>query len=374
MSPGLRSGRHGGAVARTVRAKPASRGKRSHDHADPPALCGQCEVQRAHIGYFFGKVPLQERLTAARAADFSAVEHPNRCSKEAARLRVILGYYGLVFAQIEFAAADPAQGEKGLAALSEERERFKHIALRDLDFAAEIEARFVRQKAGVRRSGVAHDVLWKIYLDSHSLVAETANEHGMHVLIEPIGRGTIAVYLMDTMSRAIEELIRQDISTLLDVFPGINDDLDPCEQIREHAALIGHIHVADHPRRHEPMTGTLNFQSTYRQLEAIGYGGILGCEYIPQNGDTSEPFVDDAGCFEHGAITTKTSLERKVAREDHHEVQHRINSGGGHRGHGRNRIGSNLSDQGPSDHDNRALNRRRWNGHGRASDRAASGK
>jgi hydroxypyruvate isomerase len=241
----------------------------------------------AHIGYLFGEDPLEERLAAARAAGFSAVEHPNPRVIEAARLREMLHDCGLVFAQIGIAAGDPSRGEKGLAALPTEKERFRQIALKELDYAAEIAARFVHPMAGVRPSGVAHDLLWKTYLENLNFVAEAADERGLHVLIEPIGRGTISAYAMDTMPlavQALKELGLSDIRILFDVFHGANDGLDPCQQIREHAALIGHIHLADHPGRHEPTTGSLDFPSIYRQLEDVGYDGFLGCEYIPEKG------------------------------------------------------------------------------------------
>jgi hydroxypyruvate isomerase len=241
----------------------------------------------AHIGYLFGEDPLEERLSAARGAGFLAVEHPNPRSIEAARLCGMLRDCGLVFAQMGIAAGDPSRGEKGLAALPAEKERFRQAALGDLDYAAQIDAQFVHPMAGVRPSGVAHDLLWKTYLENLSFVAEAADERGLCVLIEPIGRGTIHSYAMDTMPlavQALKELRRPEIRILLDVFHAANDGLDPCEQIREHAALIGHIHLADHPGRHEPSTGHLDFPSIYRQLEAVGYNGFLGCEYIPQNG------------------------------------------------------------------------------------------
>lgn len=194
---------------------------------------------------------------------------------------------GLVFAQIGIAAGDPSRGEKGLAALPAEHERFRQAALRDLDYAAEIEARFVHPMAGVRPSGVAHDILWQTYLENLNFTAEAAEERGLRVLIEPIGRGTISGYAMDTMPlavQALKELGRPDVRILLDVFHSANDELDPCELIREHAALISHIHLADYPGRHEPATGHLDFPSIYRQLEAVRYDGFLGCEYTPQNG------------------------------------------------------------------------------------------
>ena len=44
---------------------------------------------------------------------------------------------------------------------------------------------------------------------------------------------------------------------------------------------IGHIQFADNPGRHEPGTGELNFDFLFAHLDAIGYAGFVGAEYLP---------------------------------------------------------------------------------------------
>ena len=45
--------------------------------------------------------------------------------------------------------------------------------------------------------------------------------------------------------------------------------------------LIRHMQLADVPGRHEPGTGEINFPFLFRQIDALGYDGWIGCEYIP---------------------------------------------------------------------------------------------
>ena len=45
--------------------------------------------------------------------------------------------------------------------------------------------------------------------------------------------------------------------------------------------LIGHIHVADVPGRHEPGTGELNYPKVASTLRELGYEGVVGMEAFP---------------------------------------------------------------------------------------------
>ena len=46
-------------------------------------------------------------------------------------------------------------------------------------------------------------------------------------------------------------------------------------------AVIDHIQLADTPGRHEPGTGEINFDNLFKAIDASGYSGWIGCEYIP---------------------------------------------------------------------------------------------
>ena len=45
--------------------------------------------------------------------------------------------------------------------------------------------------------------------------------------------------------------------------------------------IIDHIQLADTPGRHEPGSGEINFDNLFKAIDASGYGGWIGCEYIP---------------------------------------------------------------------------------------------
>jgi hydroxypyruvate isomerase len=47
---------------------------------------------------------------------------------------------------------------------------------------------------------------------------------------------------------------------------------------------IGHIQIADNPGRHEPGSGEIAFERLLPAIDALGYTGHIGCEYLPAAG------------------------------------------------------------------------------------------
>ncbi|KTZ97090.1 hydroxypyruvate isomerase, partial [Salmonella enterica subsp. enterica serovar Kentucky] len=47
------------------------------------------------------------------------------------------------------------------------------------------------------------------------------------------------------------------------------------------ADKIGHLQIADNPRRGEPGTGEINYDFIFNVIKQSGYDGWVGCEYKP---------------------------------------------------------------------------------------------
>ena len=53
------------------------------------------------------------------------------------------------------------------------------------------------------------------------------------------------------------------------------------EKLDKHIDVIGLIHIADVPGRHEPGTGEINYENIYRKLAQLKYKHIAAMEYLP---------------------------------------------------------------------------------------------
>ena len=238
----------------------------------------------AHLGYLFTEVPLHARFAAARAAGFDAVEHPDPYEIAPADLKRILNGEGLEFIQFAAPPGDRACGEKGIAALPGREDEFRAALETGLAYAVASGARFLQVQSGVVPPGADAAALWATYIANLSLAGACAAGAGIDILIEPIGPATLAGYFMDRSDlalRALEAVGSPNLRLLFDVFHSANADIPPAPFIASHAAKIGHLHIADHPGRHEPGTGKIDFPALFAVIEASGFGGTIGCEYKP---------------------------------------------------------------------------------------------
>lgn len=240
-----------------------------------------------HCGFLFTELPLSERFAAAARAGFRAVEHPNLFATPAREVADWLERAGVPLVQTGFPAGDAAKGEKGFAALPDRVAYYRSTIEPTLDYVAQLGCRMVHPMAGVRPAGVERARLWDTYLDNLAFAADAAGARGMTVIVEPIGPGSIADYVIDDPLVAVEAIRaigRDNVKLLFDAYHCVCLGHDPAALIRAHAPLIAHVQIADDPGRHEPGTGTIAFDPIFAALEAVGYSGFVGCEYHPAAG------------------------------------------------------------------------------------------
>ena len=53
------------------------------------------------------------------------------------------------------------------------------------------------------------------------------------------------------------------------------------EKLEKNIDIIGLIHVADVPGRHQPGTGEINYRSVYKKLAQLKYKHVVAMEFLP---------------------------------------------------------------------------------------------
>lgn len=230
----------------------------------------------AHIGYLYTELPLADRLAAAAADGFTAVEHPGPWDIPAPEMAMRLADLGLTFSQVTSGMGGP--GEKGLAALPGREPEFRAGFRRALDYALTVGCPFVHPMAGVRGEE-------PVYLANIGWCLQECRGTDARVLVEAI---TIPGYQVGTLQAALAlQGGFPDLKILFDTYHAAVLGQDPAEWVRQHGACIGHVHIADHPGRHEPGTGKIDFAAVLQALQAGGYAGAIGFEYIPSSETTA---------------------------------------------------------------------------------------
>jgi hydroxypyruvate isomerase len=112
-----------------------------------------------------------------------------------------------------------------------------------------------------------------------------AGDHGIKLLLEPLNTRVdhAGTYLSSTSLGLdlVEQVDRPQVRLLYDVYHSVVMDEDPAEVLHGRGELLGHVHVADTNGRHEPGTGSIDWDRTIGALLDAGYRGFVGMEYRP---------------------------------------------------------------------------------------------
>jgi hydroxypyruvate isomerase len=82
----------------------------------------------------------------------------------------------------------------------------------------------------------------------------------------------------------VEEVASPRVRLLYDIYHLEVMERNSTDVLLSHLPLVGHIHIADVPGRHEPGTGELDFLKILRAVGEEGYPGAVGFEFSPRAG------------------------------------------------------------------------------------------
>ncbi|CAN1571240.1 Hfi Hydroxypyruvate isomerase [Rhabdaerophilaceae bacterium] len=240
----------------------------------------------ANLGFLWPDRPLLERIDAAAAAGFRAIElhWPFDIPPEAVRERCV--HRDLAILGLNTPTGERA-GDFGLAALPGREQDFAAAFDEALAYAASIGAKAVHVMAGVVQAPF-RDEARAVFLTNLRRVAPLAERFGVTILLEPINRRDRPDYFYDRIDEAAE-IIRAVGSPVVKIMfdcyhVGITEG-DVIRRLADHLPLVGHIQFAAVPDRSEPDRGDLDYQAVFVAIDSLGYAGWVGAEYKPR-GDT----------------------------------------------------------------------------------------
>ena len=128
----------------------------------------------------------------------------------------------------------------------------------------------------------------------------------IRLLLECIDPEENPHYFLQSAAEAIE-IVRAvnhpQVQFLYDLFHEQIAEGNLIEKLDKHIDVIGLIHVADVPGRHEPGTGEINYANVYRKLAQLKYRHAVAMEFKP----TTDPVASLRAAKEMVASATATS-------------------------------------------------------------------
>jgi hydroxypyruvate isomerase len=123
-----------------------------------------------------------------------------------------------------------------------------------------------------------------VYLENIRYAVESSNTANVTILIEAISEGAVPGYAIPTLEKAmsVQDIFGADkIALLVDTFHAAVNKTSLPTWILDNGHRIGHVHIADFPGRHEPGTGTIDFDAILKSLGDVRYERAIGFEYAP---------------------------------------------------------------------------------------------
>ena len=239
------------------------------------------------IEMIFTEYPFLERIEKAAEAGFDAIEFWNWDNKDLPAIKAAADKVGLAIASFQ-------SNLGGTLIHPDQRDSFVAGVKKSLGKVPEMDAPalfLLTDELGDDRSvrfqfpELSEDAKYQSVLDGLKTLAPLAEEAGVTLVLEPLNitvdhpgyflhRSAVGLDLV----RAVDS---PHIKLLYDIYHMQVMEGNIIETLTRNLDVIGHVHVADVPGRHEPGTGELNYANIFRALRAAGYDRYVGFEFEP---------------------------------------------------------------------------------------------
>jgi hydroxypyruvate isomerase len=270
------------AVAAPLRSAPASA------ESSPKAAPFPLSVM---LWTVFTDLPFEERLAKVAEAGYSNVELVGEYSKwsaadfanaNAARKR--LGIQFDATAGLAHGIAEPASRDALLAELTQALTPMETLGCPAMILLSG------NVVPGISRWAQHRSCVETLKRAAALVEGRTINGQPVRLLLECIDPEENPRYFLTSAAEAIE-VVRQvnhpQVQFLYDFFHEQIAEGNLIEKLDKHIDVIGLIHVADVPGRHEPGTGEINYVNIYRKLAQLNYKRMVAMEFHPTGDEIS---------------------------------------------------------------------------------------
>ncbi|HLA36052.1 MAG TPA: hydroxypyruvate isomerase [Rhodocyclaceae bacterium] len=238
----------------------------------------------ANLTFLFTERPFLERFAAARKAGFAAVEFHFPYAFEAATLAETAQAAEIEVALFNLPAGHWDIGERGIACHPKRMAEFQDGVGLAIEYAQQLGCRRLNCLAGRMPPETSSLKARETLIENLRFAAKVAKRAGIALLLEPLNTRDTPGFFVTTARQALEliaAVAADNLHLQYDIYHAQIMSGDLMRTLEENLTHVGHIQIADNPGRHEPGSGEINFFNIFKQLDAIGYSGWIGCEYHP---------------------------------------------------------------------------------------------
>lgn len=230
------------------------------------------------IEMFWRELPYEERISRVAALGFGAFEFWGWKNKDIPKVRAAMDEHAIPIAALSLepnaslirrnAQAELAQGMRDTAAVADE-----------------LGCRTIIATVGNTLDDESYEMGRRRVVRHLAALGGVAEDHGLTIVIEPLN--TLVDHhghWLTTMAQAadiVQEVGSPAVKILMDLYHQQITEGNLISNLTTYIDLIGHIHTAGVPGRHELVGGEQDYRALFRAIDALGYGGYVGLEYRP---------------------------------------------------------------------------------------------
>jgi len=238
----------------------------------------------ANLSVLFTEYSLLDRFQAAADSGFKAVEIQFPYDEKAQDLKTAADEAGVEIALINVPAGDLLEGGKGLAGIPGKEKEYQQALDQCVSYAEVLEPRCVNVLAGREEDSEKHHGCHRTFISNLRHTAEALDRMGITTVFEAVNIYDMPGFLVHNLREQIEileEVQHPDVMLQYDVYHMTQMGEHVCENIFEHAHIIGHIQFADAPGRAQPGTGKIDFGAVFKAIDDSSFNSWVGAEYEP---------------------------------------------------------------------------------------------
>jgi len=218
-----------------------------------------------------------EKMKAAHELGFIAYEFwgwENKDLNEIAELQKTLGMQVASFCAKPIPLVDPSTRGAFLEGLEQ-----------SVAEAIKLDCKFLIVLTGDELEGVSRVKQQESIIEGLRASVPIIEGSGVTLILEPLNTHVDHKgYYLNTSEEAVhivKEVGNEQIKVLYDVYHQQITEGNLIPNIKKYYDQIGYFHLADHPGRHEPGTGEINYTNVLAVIAQLGYKGYIGVEYKP---------------------------------------------------------------------------------------------
>ena len=138
--------------------------------------------------------------------------------------------------------------------------------------------------SGKQVDGMPRQVQHTTAVENLKRAADLAAKSDIEIVIEPIDPLENPSIFLTTVSEGFEivrEVGSSNVKVLYDFYHEQRAFGNLIEKLEKNIELVGLVHIADVPGRHEPGTGEIDYKNIYRKLAELKYSRFITMEYYP---------------------------------------------------------------------------------------------